>query len=370
MSAALGIPASAAGAPRLRLAAISAHPATRLGEFTFAGRMVPLAAFVAIAACICVAYGYDRSFGFVLGLLRLVLELCAAYLVAFALLAALNRAMGPNPPWPYVLIVAITGAALGGCVAAAIAFAPDWSTVWTTYPSTVLREWLLATTFSAFFIGLSLAAAAARQRERAESEARHRLAEDRLQLLAARIEPHFLMNTLANLRYLVRTDATTAHAMLDHLATFLQGALERSRDANSTLGHELEIVESYLAIMQMRLGEKLRFEITVPEALHDTPFPALLLQTLVENSITHGIGPADQPGLVWIRAREEYRHIVLGIGDNGVGFDGQGQPGQGVGLRNVRDRLEVFYRGRASFTIGSAAAGGTEALLVIPREQA
>jgi two-component system LytT family sensor kinase len=90
----------------------------------------------------------------------------------------------------------------------------------------------------------------------------------------------------------------------------------------------------------------------------------------VENSLTHGIGPADQPGLVWIRAREEYRHIVLSIGDNGVGFDAQGKPGQGVGLRNVRDRLEAFYQGRASFSIGNRAAGGTEATLVIPREAA
>jgi LytS/YehU family sensor histidine kinase len=176
------------------------------------------------------------------------------------------------------------------------------------------------------------------------------------------------MNTLANLRYRVKTDAATAQVMLDHLSDFLQGALERSRALNSTLGHEVQLVESYLSIMRIRLGEKLRFEIDVPPGVREAPFPALLLQTLVENSITHGIGPADQPGVVWIRAREEYRHIVLAVGDNGVGFDARGKPGQGVGLRNVRERLEGFYGGRASFTIGSAPAGGTEAMLVIPRE--
>jgi signal transduction histidine kinase len=349
---------------------MAARPATRLGEFTFAGRIVPLAAFAALAGCICIAYGYDRSFGFIVVLLRLLVELCAAYLVAFVLLAVLARTMGPDPRWRYVLPVAVLGAALGGCAGAAIAFAPDWVVVWSRYPRTVLREWVVGATFSAFFVGLSLAAAAARQRERAESETRQRLAQEQLQLLAARIEPHFMMNTLANLRYLVKTDAATAYTMLDHLSNFLQGAMQRSRDANSTLGHEIDIVASYLAIMQIRLGEKLRFEIAVPQALHDAPFPVLLLQTLVENSMTHGIGPADRPGLVWIRAREEYRHIVLAIGDDGVGFDAQGQPGQGVGLRNVRERLEVFYQGRASFSIGSAAAGGTEALIVIPRETA
>jgi LytS/YehU family sensor histidine kinase len=288
--------------------------------------------------------------------------------VAFALLATLAWVMGPDPPWRVVLVVAVLGATLGGGAAAAIALAsaPDWLAAWSTSPRTVLREWLLGAIFSAFFVSLSLAGAAARQRERMESEARQRLLEERLQLLAARIEPHFLMNTLANLRYLVKSDAAAAYAMLDHLSDFLQGALERSRDLTSTLGHELQLVESYLAIMRIRLGDKLQFEIDAPRAVRDAPFPALLLQTLVENSITHGIGPSDQPGLVWIRAREEYRHIVLAVGDNGVGFDAQGKPGQGVGLRNVRDRLEAFYRGRASFTIGSAVAGGTEAMLVIP----
>jgi sensor histidine kinase YesM len=178
------------------------------------------------------------------------------------------------------------------------------------------------------------------------------------------------MNTLANLRYLVKSDAGTAHAMLDHLSDFLQGALERSRDLHSTLGHELQIVESYLAIMRIRLGEKLRFEIDVPQSARGVAFPSLLLQTLVENAITHGIGPADQPGLVWIRAREQDQRIVLVVGDNGVGFDAVGRPGHGVGLRNVRDRLEAFYQGRATFTIGGAPAGGTEATLSIPREAA
>jgi hypothetical protein len=355
------------------MASVFARPATRLGEFTFAGRFVPLAALVVLATGMYVMYLGDstlRSLGS--GLLALLLELGVSYLVAYALLATLARIMGPDPPWRFVLAGAALGAALGGCAAAAIAFAPapDWSALWSASPRSVLREWLLGATFSAFFAGLSLAGAAAREHGRAELEAEQRATKDRLQLLAARIEPHFLMNTLANLRYLVKTDAATAQAMLDHLSDFLQGALQRSRDPASTLNQELEVVENYLAIMRIRLGGQLRFQIDVPQAVRDVPFPSLLLQTLVENSIAHGIGPADQPGLVWIRGREEYRHIVLAVGDNGVGFDTQGKPGQGVGLRNVRDRLEAFYQGRASFTIGSAAAGGTEALLVIPREVA
>jgi signal transduction histidine kinase len=355
------------------MASITVRPATRLGDFTFADRFVPLVTFVALAAGMSLVYREDQTLAYLRsGLLGMVLELSVAYLVTFVLLATLARVMGPDPPWRFVLPVAALGAALGGCAAAAIALMPvsNWVAAWSASPRAVLREGMLAAAFSAFFVGLSLAGAAQRRRERVESEARQRLLDERLQLLAARIEPHFLMNTLANLRYLMKTDTATAHAMLDHLSDFLQGALERSRDLTSTLGHEVQLVESYLAIMRIRLGEKLRFEIDVPPAVCDAPFPALLLQTLVENSITHGIGPADNPGVVRIRAREAYRHIVLAIADNGVGFDAQGRPGQGVGLRNARDRLEAFYRGRASFTIGSAAAGGTEALLVIPREAA
>jgi hypothetical protein len=343
-----------------RAVGATARPATRLGEFSFAGRIGPLMVFAAVAVGMYLWTGFDRS-------LRLLLELCVAYLVPFTMLAGLARKEGPDPPWHHILMVAVLGAALGGGAAVAIAFAPDWNTVMTPPPQRMLREWELSAAFSAFFVGLALATAAVRQRERVEFETRQRLLEARLHMLAARIEPHFLMNTLANLRVLVKSDAAAAHAMLDHLADFLQGALERSRDLNSTLGHELQIVESYLAIMRIRLGDKLRFEIDVPQFVRDLPFPSLLLQTLVENSVTHGIAPGDRPGTVRISAREQPGSIVLMVADDGVGFDAQGKPGQGVGLRNVRDRLEAFYHGRASFTIGNAPAGGTEAVIGIPR---
>lgn len=304
--------------------------------------------------------GYTRS-------LQLLMELCAAYAAAFLLLVALARIAGAEASWRYVLPTATVGAALGGYAAAAIAFAPDWSAL--TNWSRILPEWRIGTAFSAFFIGLSLVTAAVRQREQSEFETKQRLLEARLQMLAARIEPHFLMNTLANLRYLVRSDAGTAYAMLDHLSDFLQGALERSRDINSTLGQELQIVESYLAIMRLRLGDKLGFQIDVPDDLHAIRFPSLLLQTLVENAIVHGIEPAVQPGVITIHAEEDHGTIRLKIADDGVGFSGNEHArGKGVGLQNVRDRLEVVYQGRASFNINPGTAAGTEATLVLPKE--
>ncbi|HTQ35431.1 MAG TPA: histidine kinase, partial [Steroidobacteraceae bacterium] len=294
-----------------RLARGGDLPAARLGEFTFAGRTGPFVALVVVATGMFLFSGYSRS-------LQLLLELCAAYSVAFSVLALLARRMGTNAPWRYVLAVAVLGAALGGCVSAAIALAPDWRAL--LVPARAVRPWERGAAFSTFFVGLSLATAAVRQREHGEFATRQRLLESRLQMLAARIEPHFLMNTLANLRYLVKSDPATAYAMLDHLSEFLQGALERSRDLRSTLGHELQIIESYLAIMRIRLGEKLRFDVDVPPGLRAMAFPSLLLQTLVENSITHGIEPLDGTGTVVIRAREEGARIVLTVTDDGAGF--------------------------------------------------
>ena len=122
---------------------------------------------------------------------------------------------------------------------------------------------------------------AVRQSEQAEFETRQRLLEARLKMLSARIEPHFLMNSLANLRYLIKSDPSTAYEMLDHLSGFLQGAIERSRDLATTLGQEVQLIESYLRIMQIRLGDKLRYQIDVPNHLHSAPLPALLLKLKV-----------------------------------------------------------------------------------------
>src|SRR5690606_40093334 len=101
--------------------------------------------------------------------------------------------------------------------------------------------------------------AAVRRREQRASEAQRQLVEARLQTLTAQIEPHFLMNTLANLRYLIKTDSRAAHEMIDHLADFLEGALERSRGLRSSLGEEIQLVESYLSIMRIRFGDRLSF---------------------------------------------------------------------------------------------------------------
>jgi LytS/YehU family sensor histidine kinase len=152
--------------------------------------------------------------------------------------------------------------------------------------------------------------------------------------------------------------------MLEHLSDFLQGALERSRTAHSTLGRELELVASYLKIMQFRLGERLRFQITAPADIGDVAFPPLLLQTLVENALRHGIEPKSEGGLVEIVAQRRGADVLLCVRDDGVGLAPDAQPG--VGLRNTRERLASFYQGRASLELARGAQSGTVAAISIP----
>jgi LytS/YehU family sensor histidine kinase len=313
-----------------------------------------------ISAAIYFFDGYSAS-------LRLLLQLCSAYAVPFLLLGGLAQVAGPDASWRLIILTAVVGIGLGGLASAAVAVTPDWSALasW----ERVAADVQIGAAFCAFFVGLSLVTSAVRQSEQAEFETERRLLEARLKMLGARIEPHFLMNTLANLRYLVKTDAATAYEMLDHLSEFLQSALERSRDLTSNLGQELQTIQSYLSIMQIRMGDKLQFEIDVPQECRSAPMPALLLQTLVENSVAHGIEPADRPCRLVVSANYDADRIRISVSDDGVGFDSEALT-PGTGLQNVRDRLETFFEGAAAFEIRSTTGGGTDATVTIPGRSA
>ncbi|MGW8370114.1 MAG: histidine kinase, partial [Gammaproteobacteria bacterium] len=151
--------------------------------------------------------------------LRMFLQLCAAFAVAFLLLYALAKLKGQDASWRWIVPTAVVGAGLGGLASAAVALGPQWTDF---FANARLRyEWEIGAAFGAFFVGLSLVTSAVRQSEQAEFETRQRLLEARLKMLSARIEPHFLMNSLANLRYLIKSDPSTAYEMLDHLSGFL-----------------------------------------------------------------------------------------------------------------------------------------------------
>jgi len=184
-----------------------------------------------------------------------------------------------------------------------------------------------------------------------------------LKLLQAQVEPHFLFNTLANVRYLVQSGSPDALAMLDHLIVYLRTALPEIRNETSTLGREAELARAYLEIMRLRMGGALAFDIDVPEDVARAPFPPLMVITLVENAIKHGVAPLGK-GRVTLRARNGGGRLRLEVEDDGRGI--AAAPGQGLGLANIRERLATLFGDRARFELSGGGAGGALAVIEVP----
>lgn len=189
--------------------------------------------------------------------------------------------------------------------------------------------------------------------------------EARLAMLQAQIEPHFLFNTLASVDHLIQTEPAAASRMQKHLIQYLRAAMPQMREFGSTLAREVELARSYLSILQMRMEERLSFDFDIPPELADLPFPPMMLPTLVENAIKHGLEPKPEGGRVEIKAWREGAEIRLSVSDNGVGFSAA--PGKGVGLANTRERLALQYGERARLEVVDNAPGA-RVTLVLPIE--
>jgi len=205
----------------------------------------------------------------------------------------------------------------------------------------------------------------------AEAEAVRRLAaETRLKLLESQLEPHMLFNTLANLRVLVDLDPPRAGVMLDHLIDFLRATLQGSRVAEHALADEFARLRDYLALMQVRMGERLESRFELPPELAARPVPALLLQPLVENAIRHGLEPGIDGGRLTVRAEQVEGRLRLTVHDTGVGLGhapgaGTVPPGTGFGLDQVRERLRTLHGDQAQCTL-QTVPDGTLACVELP----
>ena len=187
----------------------------------------------------------------------------------------------------------------------------------------------------------------------------------RLNLLHAQVEPHFLYNTLASAQYLTRTDPQQADHMLGHLIHYLRHSLPQRDDTLSTLGDELERTRAYLEIMRLRMGPRLALQIDVPDTLRAMAIPPMMLQTLVENAIKHGLEPKPGGGTVWILARRDDNAVSITVADDGRGFSDAGG-GTGIGLKNVRERLRLIYGADASLSVVGNAPEGVAATITVP----
>jgi LytS/YehU family sensor histidine kinase len=191
--------------------------------------------------------------------------------------------------------------------------------------------------------------------------------EARLKLMQAQIEPHFLFNTLANVQHLVGKDPALANQVLGSLIRYLRSAMPQMRDDTTTLARELELARAYLEIQRVRMGDRLRFNIDLDENVSSAVIPPMMLMTLVENAIKHGIDPVKTGGAIDIFATREGEQIVLRVRDSGNGIVPTSAPG--VGLQNVRERLNALFGAAASLELREATPKGVEALLKIPLSQ-
>ena len=187
----------------------------------------------------------------------------------------------------------------------------------------------------------------------------------KLSLLHAQVEPHFLYNTLASAQLLARSDPAKADQMLGHLIAYLRRSLPRPEESMSTVGEELERTRAYLEILKIRMGDRLMLQLQVPEALRVVPLPPMMLQTLAENAIKHGLEPVPGGGTIWIFARQSDGKLGLTVADDGRGFSEDGG-GTGIGLKNVRERLKLAYGDGASFSIVANFPRGVAATITVP----
>ena len=203
------------------------------------------------------------------------------------------------------------------------------------------------------------------QRAAEQTATEKELSVARLNLLHAQIEPHFLYNTLANAQVLTRSEPQQADRMLGHLIQYLRHSLPSTDGAMSTLGDELERTRAYLEILRIRMGPRLALEVDVPDALRAIQMPSMMLQTLVENAIKHGLEPKPGGGTVRLLARRDDDRVAITVADDGLGF-GMAGGGTGIGLKNVRERLRLIYGGRATLSVVANAPQGVAATITVP----
>ncbi|RVT49982.1 sensor histidine kinase [Rubrivivax albus] len=309
--------------------------------------------------------------------------LAMALLLTYVATGAVLQRLLPSrvPAWgrQTLQVVAVAVAApIAAFIGATVSAGGSVGTVLDTPARMLGFLWIAAV---ALILGLVITAAALlREREHREAEQalqfaleRSRLEKQaldaRMNLLQAQIEPHFLFNTLANVQALVEAGSPRAAPVLASLIAYLRAAVPRLHDGVPTLGRELELVRAYLALMQMRMPDRLRFSVDVPAPLADRRFPAMALLTLVENAVRHGIDPAEDGGAIDVGgAVADDGTLRVWVADTGVGMADQAAPG--TGLNNLRDRLAAFFGPGAILQLSESAPHGLRAELVIPQESA
>ena len=212
---------------------------------------------------------------------------------------------------------------------------------------------------------------AAQATETAEAESlKRQVVEARMAAMQAQVEPHFLFNTLASIDHLIETDPARASVMQKNLIALLRASMPTMREANDggvrDLGRELTVIRPYLEILKVRMEERLATEIAVPDGLLSAEFPPMMIQTLVENAIKHGLEPKAEGGTLRLSAEIVHGKLQVTVADTGLGFGKAATAGTGVGLANIRERLQLLYGPKASLTVAANQPSGTVVTITVP----
>ena len=198
------------------------------------------------------------------------------------------------------------------------------------------------------------------------------IVEAKMQVMQAQVEPHFLFNTLASVEYLIETDPPRASAMQRSLIQYLRAVLPQMRDtaAVTNLGREADMVRAYLDLLKMRMEERLQVDFHIPAGLCSAAFPPMMLQSLVENAIKHGIECKERGGTLQVAAEVVDNRLRVTVTDNGLGFGAVPSNGTGLGLQSIRERLKLLFQDRAQLDITANLPSGVRAAIEIPYQLA
>lgn len=276
-----------------------------------------------------------------------------------------------------LLGMAVTGAVIGGIVAK-LALAGDLSTVLEQFvrvaPQILTGGLVTGLVYAVLMVSIVQYRRSQLQRNNADlarvaqqERMRRQLADARLKLMQAQVEPHFLFNTLASVQQLAGHQAPEAAQLTAQLIAFLRAGLASLREDTTTLAREFRAIEAYLMIMKTRMQNRLQFELDLPEAMGEIEMPPAMLISLVENAIKHGLEPHPDGGKISVRARLNNERLRLTVTDTGMG-PGQNAPaaGGGVGLDNIRQRLRALFASDARLMVSENVPQGFVAVIDLP----
>ena len=205
--------------------------------------------------------------------------------------------------------------------------------------------------------------------EAAERESMQRqLSEAKMQMMQAQVEPHFLFNTLASVEHLIQVDPPRAAKMQRILIQYLRAVLPQMRDNAliTNLGREADMVQAYLNLLKMRMEERLTVDFQIPDGLRSAAFPPMMLQSMVENAIKHGLEVKPEGGTLRIVAEVAHSKLRVTVTDDGLGFGVVPSDGTGLGLPTIRERLKLLHGDQGSLTITPNQPSGVCAVIEVP----